>query len=545
MNLFQAIYTGQSASSIAVVYENRQITYADLRDQTLGVASVLNRLSVGSGDRVALLLNDSPEFIASFISICSSEAIAVPINMGLRLEEQRTILNDCTASVAIVEADLCSSLLTDAHELLQELREVLVVSRHAGNAFNTETQTEQIGRGEGYGNGLRIRALNHLLEEARDLPPQAFPEPKEHQAAFILYTSGSTGEPKGAVHRQTDIFYTNETFCREALGLRSGDRIFSSSRLPFAYGLGNSLTFPLLNGVTAILCGEKPTPEVISRVFSECKPTIFFGVPVVYNLLLEYHRRGGSLDCSSLRLCISAGEALPAQLGEDWEKTFGVEVLDGIGSTEMLHMFMSNREGDVRYGSSGKLLNGYEARLLNQDGNPTPEGEVGNLWVKGRSAAMGYWQKPEVTARTFVDGWVRTGDLYARDADGYWFHMGRSDDCFKSSGQWVSPVEVEGALLRHEGISRVAVVEDFDKDGLPCACAFVISKQADSELDRLEAELRQLLGQSLPRFKQPRRYVFVSELPYTATGKIQRFKLREQLRSSESNLLVAVRIADD
>lgn len=531
MNLFQAIYTEQAAASIAVVYENLRITYGDLRDQTLGFAAVLNLLRLGRGERVALLLNDSPEFIASFIAVCCSGAIAVPINMGLRLEEQRAILSDCTARVAVVEADICSSLVTDAQERLRELNEVLVVSRDADKAFATETQTAERRRAKEQGGSLRIRALKDLLSEAQDLPLQTFPEPEGHEAAFILYTSGSTGEPKGAVHRQTDIFYTNETFCSEVLGLRSGDRIFSSSRLPFAYGLGNSLTFPLLNGVTAILCREKPTPEVINRVFSECKPTIFFGVPVVYNLLLEYHRRSGNLDCSSLRLCVSAGEALPAQLGEDWEKTFGVEVLDGIGSTEMLHMFISNHEGDLRYGSSGKLLNGYDARLLDQDGNPTPEGGVGNLWVKGQSAAMGYWQKPEATARTFVDGWVRTGDLFARNGDGFWSHMGRSDDCFKSSGQWVSPVEVEGALLRHEGVSRVAVVEDFDKDGLPCPCAFVICKQADSELDRLEAELRESLRQSLPRFKQPRRYVFVSELPYTATGKIQRFRLREQLRN--------------
>jgi benzoate-CoA ligase len=193
---------------------------------------------------------------------------------------------------------------------------------------------------------------------------------------------------------------------------------------------------------------------------------------------------------------------------------------------------MSHHEGDVRYGTSGKLLNGYQARLLDQDGSPTAEGQVGNLWVKGRSAAMGYWQKPEITARTFVDGWVRTGDLYSRDGDGFWTHMGRSDDCFKSSGQWVSPMEVEGALLRHEGVSQVAVVEDFDKNGLPCACAFVICKET-LDADRIEGELRELLKQSLPRFKQPRKYCFVRELPYTATGKIQRFKLREQLRSSE------------
>jgi benzoate-CoA ligase family protein len=531
MNLFQAIFTEQSAASVALVYENVEIKYADLRDQTRGIAAVLNLLGLGKGDRVALLLNDSPEFVASFIAIGSSGAIAVPINMSLRLEEQRAILSDCAARVAIVEADLCSGLLTDAKERLQDLKDVLVVSRTTGKALVTKPPTAESGSYE----APRIRALKQMLEEARGLPSQDFADPGENDPAIILYTSGSTGDPKGAVHRQADIFYTNETYGREVLKLSSADRVFSSSRLAFAYGLGNSLSFPLLNGVTSILGREKPTAEVVSRVFSESRPTIFFGVPVVYNLLLEYHRRSSNLDCSSLRLCVSAGEALPAQLGEDWERTFGVPVLDGIGSTEMMHMFMSNHEGEVRYGSSGKLLNGYEARLLNQDGEPTAESEVGSLWIKGRSAAMGYWQKPEVTARTFVDGWVRTGDLYTCDGDGFWTHMGRSDDCFKSSGQWVSPVEVEGALLRHEGVSQVAVVEDFDKDGLPCACAFVISK-AGSELERVEAELRELLKQSLPRFKQPRKYFFVSELPYTATGKIQRFKLREQRRSSESNL---------
>jgi acyl-coenzyme A synthetase/AMP-(fatty) acid ligase len=300
--------------------------------------------------------------------------------------------------------------------------------------------------------------------------------------------------------------------------------------LPFAYGLGNALSFPLLNGATTILCREKPVPGVIARVFAEARPTIFFGVPVVYNLLLEHHRDKEKLDCSSLRLCISAGEALPAHLGEEWEKTFGVQVLDGIGSTEMLHMFMSNHENDLRYGSSGKLLEGYHARLIDEAGRPVADNNEGHLWIKGASAAHGYWQKPEETLRTFVDGWVRTGDLYRRDADGFWFHMGRSDDCFKSSGQWVSPVEVEGALLRQPKVARVAVVEDFDADGLPCPCAFVVSEEVESDSTALENELRTAMAAGLPRFKQPRRYVFVSELPYTATGKVQRFKLRQSLR---------------
>ena len=373
-----------------------------------------------------------------------------------------------------------------------------------------------------------------LLSESPQQPAIEFPSPSQNQPAFILYTSGSTGEPKGAVHRQSDILYTNETYCREVLKLREGDRLFSSSRLPFAYGLGNAFSFPLLNGCTTILCREKPVPEVIAKVFTDYKPTIFFGVPVVYRLLLdEAKKRFGSstLDCSSLRLCISAGEALPAQLGEDWEKTFGVPVLDGIGSTEMLHMWMSNHQGAVVYGSSGRLLQGYEARLLDPEGNQTPPGAEGNLWVKGRSAAIGYWQRPETTAHTFVDGWVRTGDLYRQDRNGYWFHMGRSDDCFKSSGQWVSPVEVEGVLLRHEGVNRVAVVEDFDDDRLPCACAFVVRSAATADSGELELALREVARLALPRFKQPRRYVFVDELPYTATGKVQRFKLRQQLRA--------------
>ena len=333
----------------------------------------------------------------------------------------------------------------------------------------------------------------------------SFVTPDEDQPAFILYTSGSTGDPKGAVHTQAHIFYTNETFCREVLGVNKADRLFSSSRLPFAYGLGNGFSFPLLNGATSILCSEKPTPDAVSRVFEESRPTIFFGVPVVYNLLLDHHRRGNKLDCSSLRLCVSAGEALPAHLGEEWESEFGVPVVDGIGSTEMLHMFMSNHQDDVRYGSSGKVLDGYKARLLNEEGDTVEQGE-GNLWIKGGSAALGYWEKPEETERNFVNGWVRTGDLYRRDDDGYWFHMGRSDDCFKSSGRWVSPVEVEGVLIRHAKVSKAAVVADFDADGLPCACAFVVCQDVESETEEIEKELSELAAASLPRFKRPRRY---------------------------------------
>ena len=493
MNLFEAVFSHDPFSP-AIHYQGRDMTYGELRATTLRAAQALTSEGVERGDRVALLLNDSPEFIAAFIATCALGAVAVPVNMSLRVEEQCSILHNSGARLALVEEDLCNTLPTDAWET------------------------------------LRFQPVKSVFERIGDTAPPEFPTPNDDDPAFILYTSGSTGEPKGAVHRQADVSYTNQTFCREVLRVTPRDRLFSSSRLPFAYGLGNSFTFPLLNGATAILCREKPAPDVIANILAKARPTIFFAVPVVYNLLLETHRGGNKLNCSSLRLCVSAGEALPAHLGEAWEREFGVPVLDGIGSTEMLHMFMSNHEHDVRYGSSGRLLEGYEARLIDEHGEPTPDNVEGNLWIKGDSAARYYWERPDETARTFVDGWVRTGDLYRRDSDGYWYHMGRSDDCFKSSGQWVSPVEVEGALLRHGGVHAVAVVEDFDADHLPCACAFVVKQEVESDAAALEKELRESAAAVLPRFKQPRKYVFVDELPYTATGKIQRFKLRQSLK---------------
>jgi benzoate-CoA ligase family protein len=515
--LFDRLYPPDRNARVAILFEEREITYEDLRSNTVRTAEALHAMGIRPGDRVAILLDDSPEFVSSFAGIISLGAIAAPVNLALRQPDQSFILKDCGACAAIIEARAADALFRAAGDW-NHLKNLLVVCR------NEEPVSSSVAG---------IKAQDFRAAERR---PFTFDFPirgRQDADAFILYTSGSTGEPKGAVHNQSDILYTNETFCREVLRLQPGDRLFSSSRLPFAYGLGNSFTFPLLNGLTAILCREKPAPDVVARVLQNYRPTIFFGVPVVYRMLLEQHRKGNLLDTASLRLCVSAGEALPAQLGEEWQTTFGIEVLDGIGSTEMLHMFISNHEGQVRYGSSGQLLAGYEARLIDHEGSPTAAGEVGNLWISGDSAASRYWQRPESSGETFVDGWVRTGDLYRCDADDYWWHMGRSDDCFKPTGQWVSPIEVENVLLRGETVRACAVVEGFDEDGLSCVCAFVVL-----ETDRTapaEAELSALCEKELPRFKRPRRYIFVPELPYTATGKVQRFKLREQLRAERAS----------
>ncbi len=508
VNLFD-YFLSDASEAPAIYFGDDVLSYARLRGVTVETAQRLVAAGLQPGDRVGLVLFDSPEFVSSFLALSGLGTIAVPINPALSAKDISFILGDCAARGVIIESTLLPEVMSSL-ETLPDLQWVMIV-RAEGEAMPT----------------FRGKRVVDLSTAPRDELPSPFPHPvDEDTPAFFLYTSGSTGQPKGAIHAHGDIPYTVETYCRHVLNIKPEDRIFSASKLPFAYGLGNSLSFPLANRASVILYPGKPTPEAIRDILVRYRPTVFFGVPVVYNALLTFHRQSGQLEVSSLRLCVSAGEALPASVSQAWVEQFGLEILDGIGSTEMLHIFISNRAGQVRHGSSGLPVPGYDVKLIDDEGRPVEIGEQGHLWVRGKSAARGYWQRPDVTARTFVEGWVRTGDMYRCDSEGYYYHIGRSDDCFKVSGQWVSPLEIEDVLRQHERVQDVAIIEGKTEEGFSCVKAVVVPA-GNIDLDRLKTELMDLAEESLPRFKRPKIFAFVADLPRTPTGKVQRFKLRQ------------------
>jgi 4-hydroxybenzoate-CoA ligase len=496
----------QIGDRIAVEFRGNRVTYSELRNKVDQWARLIVNRGVNEGDRVALLLYDSPEFIACFLATVSVGAVCVPINTFLPAKDVAFILADSGARLLIIESELVDKAMSASSE---------TEDRCAFLKVDTETRSCFEPGDAGARKELAVGAAT-----TRETP------------AFLLYTSGSTGMPKGVLHLHASIPHTVESYSKSVLQLTSKDRVYSSSKLFFAYGLGNSLSFPLAAGATVILDPERATPERISTLFEEQLPTVFFGVPAVYLSLLEHRAKGGALNTSNLRLCVSAGEALPPKIFEDWQREFGLTILDGIGSTEMLHIFISNREGQAREGSSGALVAGYAARLV--DDQVTDVDQLGNLWVRGLSATAGYWNRPDLTRETIQDGWVRTGDVYRRDENGLFYHVGRSDDCFKVRGLWVSPIEVEGALLTHNAVAEAAVVSVANKAGLATAKAYVVIRGEKKE--GLKDELIEFAASRLAAYKAPSQIEFIDEMPRTATGKIQRFKLRETERpSGETN----------
>jgi benzoate-CoA ligase family protein len=489
-------------SRTAIEFRDRRITYAELSHEVEHWASEILDRGVIPGDRVALLLYDSPALIACFLATVSVGAVCVPINTFLPAADIEFIISDSGSRLLIVESELEDKVRLGA------------ATESRSQILKVDTQTHP---GDGIGND---RPTGHTRAATSRGTP-----------AFLLYTSGSTGMPKGVLHHHAAIPFTVETYGANVLGLTPDDRVFSSSRMFFAYGLGNSMSFPLVAGATAILEGERMNSERLARFIKERAPTVFFGVPAVYLSLLDYKLGGGQVDFSSVRLCVSAGEALPAKIFEDWRREIGLTILDGIGSTEMLHIFISNTEGMTRAGSSGTVVKGYEARLVDDGGDEIGSNELGNLFVRAGSATLGYWNQPELSKQTIKDGWVCTGDVYRRDEDGFYFHIGRSDDCFKVRGLWVSPIEVESVLISHEAVAEAAVVSSVDDSGLATVRAYVVIRQGERS-NALKEEVFKFAGSRLPQYKVPSQIEFIEEMPRTSTGKVQRYKLRAGNRRS-------------
>ena len=478
----------------------RSLTYGELQRDTNRIANMLTALGIERETRVALLMHDTVAYPAAFWGAIRAGIVPVCLNTLLTAEQYRYMLEDSRAQVLIVSAPLLEvvgPLLDD----LPALKHVIVDG----------------------GEGERPR-LAELMAEASDSFDTADTCPDE--TAFWLYSSGSTGAPKGVRHVHTSPQYIADTYGKNVLGIRHDDVCFSAAKIFFAYGLGASMALPMSVGATTVLLTGRPTPESVLETMHAHNPTLFFGVPTLYAAMLadaNCTRENGS---NALRLCISAGEALPEDIGHRWEERMNVPILDGIGSTEMLHVFLSNRPGDIRYGTSGREFDGYKLRLVDEDGQDVADGELGELLVSGDSAGDGYWNQRAKSRATFAGEWVHTGDKYTRDAEGYYHYCGRTDDMFKVSGRWTSPFEVEQALVAHAAVLEAAVVAHEEGDGLIKPKAFIILIDGQPPSEDLFQELKDHVKEAVGVWKYPRWIEVLDELPKTATGKIQRFKLR-------------------
>jgi 4-hydroxybenzoate-CoA ligase len=491
------------ASKPVFIDANETLTYGELQARCNRMANLLATYAIPREARVALLLLDTVDFPMAFWGAIKAGVVPVALNTLLTTEQYAYMLGDSRAKALFVSAPLLP--------VVQPILGQLPFLKHIF-----------VSGGEAPPFALSLRG-----ELQHQAPDCVAADTCSDETAFWLYSSGSTGMPKGARHVHSSLMETARLCGQGCLGIREDDLVYSAAKLFFAYGLGNSMSFPMSVGATSILVPERPTPEAVFRTLKQHQPTVFFGVPTLYSAMLAYPQGTPDNSSARLRLCVSAGEALPAEVGKAFTDRFGVEILDGVGSTEMLHQYVCNRPGKVRYGTSGQPIPGYEIRLVDEQGNDSPDGEVGEMLVRGSSAADGYWNQRDKSRSTFEGGWTRSGDKYIRDADGYYTYQGRTDDMFKVSGIWVSPFEVESALVGHEAVLEAAVVPKEDTDGLLKPMAYIVLKPGKTAGNGLEEALKEQVKAKAGPWKYPRWIKLVDGLPKTATGKIQRFKLRD------------------